>query len=60
MPDYIKESERVIMEAKIDQWYICLIDENGAEERLNADLPDDITQRVDEMVEAEYDVTWGE
>ncbi len=48
------------MEAKIDQWYICLIDENGAEERLNADLPDDITQRVDEMVEAEYDVTWGE
>lgn len=45
---------------EIVAWYVCLIDNNDAEERLCADLPDDITQRIDEMVEAEYDVSWTE
>ncbi len=46
------------MDAKIDHWYICLIDENGAEERLNVDLPGHISHDINELVEAEYDVTW--
>ncbi len=43
---------------KIVRWYICLIDGNDAEERLCADIPDDLAKRIDNMIEQEYDVDW--
>ncbi len=43
---------------EIVAWYVCLIDSNDAEERLCADIPDDITKRIDKMIEDEYDVDW--
>ena len=43
---------------EIVQWYICLIDNNDCEERLCADIPDDLSKRIDNMIEQEYDVDW--
>ena len=38
--------------------YVCLVDSDDAEEMLCADLSDEVTKRIDEVIEMEYDVSW--
>jgi len=42
----------------IDRWRIVLTDENGIDSDLSADLPEHIAQEIDEIIEADNDVTW--
>lgn len=43
----------------IDRWRVVLTDENGVDSDLDADLPDDITERVDEIIMIDHEVSWG-
>ncbi len=43
---------------EIIRWYVCLVDDKDREEMLCVDLPDDITKRIDEIIEIEHDVSW--
>ena len=43
----------------IDRWRVVLTDENGIDIDLDMDLPDDVTERIDEIIESDNDVTWG-
>ena len=51
-------SEKERLNTEITRWYVCLVDDKDREEMLCVDLPDDLTQRIDKIVKAEYDVTW--
>ncbi|KKL56404.1 hypothetical protein LCGC14_2245740 [marine sediment metagenome] len=44
---------------KIDRWRVVLTDENGIDSDLDADLPDYVTEQIDEIVESDNEVTWG-
>ena len=54
----LKIGERKI--EMIDKWRIVLTDENDVDYDLGVDLSDDLTQRIDEIIEVEHDVTWKE
>ena len=43
----------------IDRWRIVMTDENGVDIDLDNDLPDYITQEIDEIVESDNEVSWG-
>ncbi len=42
----------------IDRWRIVMTDENGTDIDFDNDIPDYITQEIDDMIESDNDVTW--
>ncbi len=42
----------------IDRWRIVMTDENGTDIDFDNDIPDHITQEIDDMIESDQDVTW--
>lgn len=43
----------------IDRWRIVMTDENGTDIDLDMDIPDHITEVIDEIIESDNDVSWG-
>ncbi len=43
----------------IDRWRIVMTNEKGTDIDFDDDLPDHITQEIDEMIESNHDVSWG-
>ena len=43
----------------IDRWRVVLTDENGVDSDLDMDLPDYVTEQIDEIIESDNEVTWG-
>ena len=42
----------------IDRWRVVMTDENGTDIDFDNDIPDYITQEIDDMIESDNDVTW--
>ncbi len=43
----------------IDRWRIVLTNVDGVDSDLESDLSDSITKEIDEIVENDFEVSWG-